>query len=285
MKAYVSIDLEGLPGINGLSQVGPGYPLYRDAREYMTWMANLAAEALLANGCDEVFVADSHGFMGNIEYGKVREGVTLLQGYPRPFSMVLGVEKADVALFIGYHSAAGTLNGFLDHTYSSRTIYRVELNGLHASEYLLNALYAGEKGVPVILVAGDEALGKQVSEVSPETVFVPLKTGAGRLAAWYPDKARVESVVWKAVSNALEKYSRGELKPLYGGEWSPPYKLDIWVRDSLIADMAQLLPGVERKDAYLLSYKASSAWDALRIVELVAWIGGSASYMMQAMRG
>ncbi|MEB3756999.1 MAG: M55 family metallopeptidase, partial [Desulfurococcales archaeon] len=54
MKAYVSIDLEGLPGINGLSQVGPGYPLYRDAREIMTWTANLVSEALLANGCEEV---------------------------------------------------------------------------------------------------------------------------------------------------------------------------------------------------------------------------------------
>jgi D-aminopeptidase len=91
--------------------------------------------------------------------------------------------------------------------------------------------------------------------------------------------------MWKAVSTALEKYSRGEIKPLYGGKWSPPYKVEIWVMDTLFADMAQLIPGIERKDAYLLSYNASSAWDVLRIVELVAWIGGSASYMTQAMRG
>jgi len=281
MKAYVSIDLEGLPGINGLSQVGPGYPLYRDAREIMTWMANLVSEALLANGCEEVLIADSHGYMGNIEYMKIREGVTLLQGYPRPYSMVLGVERADVALCVGYHSAAGTRGGFLDHTYSSRTIYRVELNGIHASEFLLNALYAGEKGVPVILVAGDEKLRSQVDGISKDIVFLALKEGTGRLAAWYQDKARIESAVWKAISSSLERFNEGKIRPI---TWKTPINVELWLREPLYADMAEMIPGAIRVDSYRISYNAGSAEDALRFVELIAWIGASGSYLMQGMR-
>ncbi|ABM81209.1 M55 family metallopeptidase [Hyperthermus butylicus] len=283
MKIYVSVDLEGLPGISTLSQVAPGYPLYGDARRIMTWIVNVLADEFSVLGVDDVVVADSHGFMANIDYIDVDERVRLVQGYPRPFSMVLGVEEGfDAAMFIGYHAAAGTTGGFLEHTYSSRVIHRIYVNGELASEYLLNALYAGEHGVPVVLVAGDEHLRSQVEKHTPWAVFLPLKKGYGRLAAMYESKSLVEQKLRKAVREAVERLKRGKAQPLKpNGE----LELRVELRDSLYADMAQLLPRAERLDAYTLRYRAYSARDALAFVELVAWIGYAASAMMEKMRG
>jgi D-amino peptidase len=281
-KFYISIDLEGLPGICTYSQVGPGLSLYSDARRIMTWTVNVVVDELRRLGAEDVLVADSHAFMGNIEYMGVEVPARLLQGYPRPFSMVLGLEEGfDAAIFLGYHAAAGTQGGFLDHTYSSRVIYRVYVNGEQASEYLLNAMYAGELGVPVVMVAGDERLREQVEKHTPWTVFVPLKRGVGRLAAEYETRPIIEQKLKRAVHEAYTRLDRGEAKPL---KPQAPLKLRIELREALYADMVQVLPGVKRVDAYTVEYEASSAREALGLVEAVAWIGYAGACMVERMR-
>lgn len=270
MKAYVSIDLEGLPGISGISQVVPKNSLYNDARRIMTWMTNVVSRQLLREGFEHVTVADSHGYMGNIDYMEVGEKVELIQGYPRPYSMMIGVDEGyDAILMIGYHTRAGTVKGFLDHTYSSTTIHRVYVNGVPASEYYLNTLYAGYYGVPVILVAGDEYLKEEVERHTPWAVFVPLKKGYSRLSAKYPSRDIVEKKLAEGIKEATRRLKQGEAKPLKLGETS----LRIELKNTLFADMAQLIPGIRRVDAYTLEYKAKNPVEAISIVEIIAWIG------------
>jgi D-amino peptidase len=281
-RFYISIDLEGLPGICTYSQVGPGLSLYGDARRVMTWVVNVVVDELRRLGAEDVLVADSHAFMGNIEYVGVEVPARLLQGYPRPYSMVLGVDEGfDAAIFLGYHAAAGTMGGFLDHTYSSRVIYRIHVNGVQASEYLLNAMYAGEVGVPVVMVAGDERLREQVEKYTPWAVFVPLKRGWGRLAAEYETKPVVEQKLRRAVHEAVSRLEHGEARPLKPGT---PLKLRVELREALYADMVQVLPGVRRVDAYTVEFEAASAREALGLVEAIAWIGYAASCMLERMR-
>jgi D-amino peptidase len=248
----------------------------------MTWIVNIVGEELRRLGVEEVTVADSHAYMGNIEYMGVEAPVRLLQGYPRPYSMVLGLEEGyDAAMFIGYHAAAGTLGGFLDHTYSSRVIYRIHVNGVQASEYLLNAMYAGEHNVPVILVAGDEALKVQVEKHTPWAVFLPLKRGRARLAAEYESKTVIEQKLRRAVHEALSRLERGEAKPL-----KPPERLKVRVelREAIYADMVSVLPCIRRLDAYTVEFEAQTAKEALGLVEAIAWIGYAGACMIERMR-
>jgi len=282
MKVYISIDLEGLPGISSLSQVAPGLPLYEDARNIMTWIVNVASKELKENGVNEITVADSHAFMNNIKYLDVEEDIKLIQGYPRPFSMVIGLEESyDAVMFLGYHAAAGTLGGFLDHTYSSRTIYRLYVNNIQASEYLLNALYAGELGIPVALVAGDERLEDQVKKYTPEAVFVPLNKGHARIAAEYMTKKIAEEKLKNGIKEAVKKIKERSLKPLTFDK----YDIKIELREAVYADMVQIVPGTKRLDAYTVEYKAKSAKEALAFTELVAWIGSAGTYMIRSMSG
>ncbi len=282
MKIYVSIDLEGLPGISSLSQVAPGLSLYEDARNIMTWITNVVAKELKNNNIKEIVIADSHAFMNNIKYLDVMDDIRLIQGYPRPFSMVIGLEEGyDAAMFIGYHAAAGTPGGFLDHTYSSRTIYRLYINDIQASEYLLNALYAGELGIPVALVAGDERLKEQVKKFTPETIFVSLKRGYARIASEYITKNSVEKLLKEGIKEAVKKMKEGLLKPLTFEK----YDIKIELREAVYADMVQIIPGARRIDAYSIEYNAKNAKEALAFAELVAWIGSAGAYMIKSMSG
>src|SRR5258708_24582358 len=81
----------------------------------------------------------------------------MLSGRQKELSMVEGIQKGDVdgVAFVGYHAAAGA-EGVLAHTYLANSITEIRINGVRASEGLLNSYVAGEYGVPIVLVTGDD---------------------------------------------------------------------------------------------------------------------------------
>src|SRR5712691_10235508 len=96
MKAFISIDMEGICGVVREIETDP-----------------------IKGGATEILIADSHWNFDNLIPEELHEGATLLRGTPRGFSMMEGLDtSADAALFIGYHARAGTPHAILDHTYS-----------------------------------------------------------------------------------------------------------------------------------------------------------------------
>lgn len=89
--------------------------LFSEARRIATKITLFTAEAFHRNGFEEVFIAYSHGPMINLEVENLPEYVAFIHDFPRSLSMV-SVEKADVAVFLGYHTKAGTLKSNFDHT-------------------------------------------------------------------------------------------------------------------------------------------------------------------------
>src|SRR5690606_22734056 len=90
------------------------------------------------------------------------------------------------------HSAMGTKDGVLDHTYSGRTVSSVVINGQPVGEIGINAGVCGYFGVPVVCVAGDQAAAVEAAELLGDVVTVPVKRGIGRTAAdsLHPEVAR-----------------------------------------------------------------------------------------------
>ncbi len=268
MKVYVSIDFEGLPGIASLSMLTPKSSQYSRGVKIVTRIARTIAEELSKAGVDRIVIADSHGFMTNIDYLEMPKKTTLIQGFPRPYSMVTGLDESfDAILMIGYHAAAGTTNAILDHTYSGRTFYRIKINGVVVSEYLLNALVAGEYNVPVALVAGDEYLGEQVRTYTPWSVFIPLKKGVSRYAALYDSLDEVLEALKRGLHDAVERIKRRELKPLKLGS---TLKTVIEFRNNIYTDIASIIPGVKRIDAYTIEYTTDSPRELLGLIEVLA---------------
>jgi D-amino peptidase len=281
MKAYVSIDLEGMPGIASTTMTSPDKTQFSTAVKIMSMVSDFISKKLLEIGFSEVYIADSHGFMTNVDYTSLRDGAYLIQGYPRPFSMLTMLDGSfSAALFIGYHAAAGTVKGFLDHTMSGRVFHEVFLNGVKASEFLINALYAREKGVPVILVAGDSHLKREVETLSQNIVFVEMKRGLSRYAAVYPPLSVVLRELAKGVEEAVDRLKR---KLEFKIHLHPPYDLTLRFRESLVADVAEMT-GAERLDAYTVRKTFTTAEGMLGFIEVLAYMGLGVEYLKNSIK-
>lgn len=244
MRVYLSVDMEGLAGISHPAPTGREDELYPAAVELMTGEANAAIEGALAGGATAVVVNDSHGSMFNLPPQKLHPDARLVQGQ-KPLSMVEAASEGrfDVALFVGYHARAGHPRGTLAHTYSGRATLTT-LDERPVGEYGINALYLGALGVPVGLVAGDDALAEEVADWLPwaERVVVKRAVGGSAADSLHPERAR--ALVRAGAQRALEKARGGELAPL---RLEPPIRLGIELARPGQADYAAVIPGFRRE--------------------------------------
>jgi len=279
MKAFISVDMEGMPYI-----VIPGHlnlkgTLYSEARKIATKVTLTVAEELNKNGFEEIVVADSHGPMVNLLVEDLPEYVEIVRGFPRPVSMVAGVEGCEIALFLGYHAKFGTSKSTFDHTYSGGSINKVKVNGVEVSEFLLNAYAAGDYEVPVVLVAGEAQLLKDdVKKYAPWAETVALKHSFSRLSARSFSLARIEKELREATRKATSNFKQGAVKPLMAEK---PVKMEVTFLTSHFADAAELLPLIKRVDGLNVEYTASNIIEAYKIFELLVLAASGISALLQ----
>ncbi|MHA2295540.1 MAG: M55 family metallopeptidase [Candidatus Hodarchaeales archaeon] len=278
MKALISVDLEGMPFV-----VTPGHlhlkgTLYSEARKISTKIALVVAEELKKNGFDEILIADSHGPMVNILVDDLPEYVEIIRGFSRPVSMVSGVEECDVALFLGYHSKFGTARSTFDHTYSGASINEVKVNGVAVSEFLLNGYAAGDYNVPVILVAGDaQLIEDDVKSRAPWVETVVLKNSLSRISARSHSMVRIEKELKKTVKKAVENHKENKVKPLVAKK---PVEMGINFLVSHFADVAELLPFINRTDGLNVEFTSDSMIEAYKIFQLLTLSAAGITYFL-----
>jgi D-amino peptidase len=190
----------------------------------------------------------------------------LLIGSPKVLSMMQGFgPEFDVALFLGYHAAAGTQAAVMDHTYSGRLLYEVRVNGEPVTEAELNAAFAGTYGVPVGLVTGDDKICALASKKLPGVKTVVVKEAFGRNVArsLHPQAAR--EAIRKAAAEAVA--ARGELRPF---TLEPPVLLEADIANTSAADLCALAPGVERTGPRTVRFETDDFREAFRC--LLAWV-------------
>lgn len=267
MRAFVSLDLEGLPYIVSREHLFVKGALYAEARKIATEVVKVTAEALHERGFEEIIVADSHGPMVNVLPHEMPEYVELVRGFPRPLSMVAFARESDAALFLGYHAKAGTSHATFDHTYSGASIDMLEINGIEVSEFLLNAYLLGSWGIPLILVGGDrKLLETDVKAFTPWAVRVPFKESPSRYAAKSPGMGKILNMLREGVREAVDRFKRREAKSLMTEE---PVHVRVRFLGSHSADAAELLPFVKRLDGKTVEFQAESIEEAYKVFELL----------------
>ena len=244
MKVYLSVDMEGVAGVNHPTPTGRGDSRYPDAVELMIGEANAAIEGAFDGGATDVLVNDSHGSMYNLRPAHLDRRARVLQGQ-KAWSMVEGAgpdRGFGVALFVGYHARAGHPRGTIAHTYSGRPTAS-RLNGRLVGETGINAAVLGQWGVPVGLVAGDDALAEEVADWLPwaERVVVKEAAGGSSAASLHPEAAR-ELICDGAVA-AVRRAIAGELRPL---EVERPVVIEVEYVNGVTADFAAVVPGAVR---------------------------------------
>lgn len=248
MRVYLSVDMEGIAGVDHPDPTDPRDPRYPVAVALMVGETNATIEGALAGGATDILVNDSHWNMHNLLPEDVHEAARLLRGR-KAWSMVAGAQPGpdgspafDVALFVGYHARAGHPRGTIAHTYSGRPV-ETRLAGRPTGEYGLNALILGAWGIPVGLVAGDDALAEEVETWLPwaERVVVKIADGTDSAASLHPSRAR--ALLREGAERAVRRAGAGELRPL----GSPrPVVIEIDYPRGIEADHAAIVPGTER---------------------------------------
>lgn len=244
MKVYLSVDMEGIAGINHPGPTDRKHDRYPAAVELMIGETNAAIEGALAAGATDVLVNDSHGEMYNLLPDRVHKAARVLQGQ-KPWSMVAGAGPDagfGVALFVGYHARAGHPTGTIAHTYSGAPV-ETRLDGRPTGEYGLNAVALAAWGIPVGLVAGDDALAAEVETWLPWAERVVVKEAAGGRAAASVHPSVAVDLVRRGAERAVRRAGAGELELLRVG---PPTVIEVDYASGVKADFAAIVPGAER---------------------------------------
>jgi len=248
MRVYISVDMEGIGGINHPHPTDPADRRYPTSADLMVGETNAAIEGAMAAGATDILVNDSHWNMYNLLPADLHPSARVLQG-EKAWSMVAGAQPSadgvavfDVALFVGYHARAGHPRGTIAHTYSGRPV-ETRLDGRPTGEYGLNALVLGAWGIPVGLVTGDDALAEEVEAWLPwaERVVVKVADGGHSAISVHPSVAR--SRVRAGAEAAVRRASAGELRVL---EVASPVTIEVEYPRGVLADHAAVLPGAER---------------------------------------
>ncbi len=244
MKVYISVDMEGIAGVNHpnpTDRKDSGYPA---AVDLMVGEANAAIEGALSGGATEVLVNDSHGGMYNLRPADLHPAARVLQGQ-KAWSMVAGAGpdgRFGLALFVGYHARAGHPTGTIAHTFSGRpTVTR--LNGRLVGETGINASVLGAWGIPVGLVAGDDALAGEVADWLPWAERVVVKEAAGGNAAASLHPTVAADLIRAGAERAVRRAGTGDLTAL---TLEPPIVIEVEYRNAIAADYAAIVPGAER---------------------------------------
>lgn len=249
LKVFISVDMEGISGVVTSEECGASGSDYGYFRRIMSEEANAAVLGAFDAGATEVVVRDSHGSARNILPGLLDPQARLIRDWSGgPQGMMEGLDGSfDAVVFIGYHARAGTPDAIIDHT-SSGNVTDFAINGQSLPEAGYNALMATHYGVPVVFVAGDQAVVDQVQELFGEVATVATKEGIGAASnGLHPETAAemIRAGVADAVSNR-DRYGLFDLEK--------PYTLTLKLKTEQSVWNGSWFPGARRTGDWELTY-------------------------------
>lgn len=207
MKIYVLTDLEGISGIVNFEQTGREGKggEYERARRLLTNEVNTVVAACREAGVEKVVVNDGHASGYNFIVEDLHPEGEYVIGGNRKKSLLGCGKDFDGVILLGYHAMAGTENGILDHTQSSKAWYNYWVNGIIMGEVGQCAIHAGILDIPVILVTGDTAVCGEAKALLKNVETVAVKEGYSRTCAKIIPPSTAQAMIRKGIEKALKK--------------------------------------------------------------------------------
>src|SRR6201981_3775678 len=212
LKVYIAADMEGIGGVSTCEgQADTKGREYEKFRHLMTQEVNAAIAGAFDAGATEVLVSDSHGDAQNIDVELLDSRASVIRAWPRPLGMMQGVDSSfEAVVFIGYHAREGRADAVLAHTFSGDEV--VKLNGLEISEAGFNAAIAGDFGVPVVFLSGDQTICEDAKELLGPIETAAVKQAVGFHSARMIPPGKAQALIRAGVKRGVGR--RKDVKPL-----------------------------------------------------------------------
>ena len=251
VKIYIHTDMEGIAGINTMEMIEKAGPRYRECCEMQMADINAAIDGAFAGGATHVTVLDSHGGGGNFILDLLDKRA---ENDTRPNKKWWGIldDSYQGTFFIGAHAMAGTQNAFLDHTQSSLSWHDYSINKRRMGEMAQWAVVAGNWGVPMLMMSGDEAACAEARAFFNPVETAAVKRGIGRNRAELVDVKEARARIREAARRAIALV--GKAKPLVPNK---PMEIILEYNRADYCDGSAAKPGMERLDARTIRWVTS----------------------------
>lgn len=263
MKVFISVDMEGATAMTDPEDVLPEGSDYQRGRIFMTGDANAAVLGAFDAGATEVVVNDSHWIMRNLLIEQIDPRARVIKGFHKPMCMMQGIdESVDAAVFIGYHSCAGTEQGVLAHTLLGKEVQNMLINEEPTGETRLNALLCGHFGVPVAFVAGDDMVCREAKNVLGDDLpTFAVKDGIDMFTANCLHPEMSAKGIREGVAAALRNMGKRE-----------PYKMEMPItfgfefNSTTIAATCEYIPEVSKPSPYSTEFTTDDMPKAMKMI-------------------
>ncbi len=264
-RIYVSADMEGVAGVVTGEQLGPAGFEYQRFREFMTDEVLAAIEGARAAGAGEILVSDSHGNGQNLLLDRLPPDVQVVRAWPRPLGMMQGIDASFAGVIcIGYHTGTTDLEGVRAHTMSSARLTDIRLNGVSQPELGINAAIAGEHGVPVIMVSGDDAIVARARQLLGSVEGATVKWAYGFHSARTLVPAAARELIRTTAEEAVRKLST--FRPF---QVQAPVRLEVQFKNYRAAEILSYLSIVERIDAHAIRFTGSDMTEVSKFLQFL----------------
>ncbi len=262
MKIYISSDIEGTAALCDWDEAMPGGSKYAYFADLMTKEVAKACDGALDAGW-EVTVKDAHNSGRNIDPQMLPPQAMLLRGWTGDMFEMLGgitADKYDAIGFTGYHSDAFSAGNVLSHT-MVRKVNRVTINGINASEFVINMFIAGYFKIPIVFLSGDEALCREAQRLVPGITTVPTKTViGGATMTRHPDVVRSE--IYEKMKESLSNINKEDCIV----KMPDRFKAVIDYKEWPDANKYSNYPGAVREDIKTISFETDDYIEIIRFI-------------------
>ena len=204
-RILIVTDMEGVGGVNNPDeQLLPGQRRFEETHRLLVGELNAAVEGVLAAGASQVVIWDGHDGSRALSIDEIHPKATLIQGRPTPANYYLSNKLYDGILFVGQHAMAGAKDGVLAHS-QSFTVQNIFLNGRPVGEIGQVAAIAGYFGIPVIMLAGDQAACDELLALQAKAETVAVKKLMGKAATLSLSHAEAKARIQAAARRSVER--------------------------------------------------------------------------------
>ena len=262
-KVYISVDLEGISGVNGDDQTSAGQPEYGRARKLMAEDANAAIRGAFDGGAADVLVNDSHGGQRNLLPEDLDPRARLISHSFKRHGMMEGLDESfDAVIFVGYHAKADAPRGLFAHT-GSGVVRDLQINGRSVGEGGMNAALAAWYGVPVVVVSGDDVAVAEIKESVPNVRGVVVKRAINIRAVELKPLVAARREIEQAAKEGVAGAKKGT--PQRQG----PYKIVMRYRNFTFAEVATAFREIESVAPDTVAFTRDTMPDAYRLIRVL----------------